>query len=390
MENVARFNGVNEQQVTVSPATGATTLAFDTCATVPSCIPSGSLTKSAITYSQAPNLRTPYTMQTGGSIEHQIIKPLTVTLTYLNSRGNHQFFSQNTAFNAGAAANAPSVYQYVSEGVFKQNQLIVQGTYRGPGGISLFGFYTFSHAHADTSGSGTFPSVSGLDGANNITADYGRAGFDVHQRLFLGGSVPLPYNIALSPFMIVNSGQPFNITLGEDLNKDGILNDRPAFANCNGTGTATQAPVSSKYGCFDKNTQLGQTPIPINDAQGPAQVAFNLRVTKTFGFGAMKNRPTTQQGGPSQGGPPPGAGGGHHEHSGGGPGMGFGGGTNTGRKYNLTIGAQALNLFNVVNYAAPVGVLSSPQFAQQTRLAGNIFSTSTAVRRIALQANFTF
>jgi len=70
--------------------------------------------------------------------------------------------------------------------------------------------------------------------------------------------------------------------------------------------------------------------------------------------------------------------------------MGFGGGTNTGRKYNLTIGAQALNLFNVVNYSAPIGVLSSPQFGQQTKLAGTIFSTNTAVRRISLQASFTF
>jgi hypothetical protein len=49
-----------------------------------------------------------------------------------------------------------------------------------------------------------------------------------------------------------------------------------------------------------------------------------------------------------------------------------------------------MNIFNVVNYSTPIGVLSSPQYGQQTRLAGNIFSSNTAVRRVVLQASFTF
>jgi hypothetical protein len=383
VENVVRFNGsaTAEHEIIVSPVTGSTAI---TCFTLATCTSLAGINQT--TYSQASNLRTPYVMQTGIGVEHQIFKPLTVTVTYLNSRGQHQFFSQNVG------TYASPIYQYASEGIYKQNQIIVQGTFRGPAGISLFGFYTYGHANGDTAGPSTFPSSSA-----GIKADYGRTSSDIHQRLFLGGSVPMLYNIALSPFMIVNSGAPFNITLGQDLNQDTILNDRPALGSATACAAAAANPaanpniVVSQYGCFNKNTQSTDPRIPINYAQGPAQFAFNLRATKTFGFGPMKASASgRQQGDHGQmqpGAPPPG--GGHHDHGGGDMGFG-GGGTNTGHQYNLTLGAQVLNLFNVVNYTTPVGVLSSPQFGQQTKLAGNIFSTNTAVRRISLQANFTF
>lgn len=69
-------------------------------------------------------------------------------------------------------------------------------------------------------------------------------------------------------------------------------------------------------------------------------------------------------------------------------GMFGGGGTN--RKYNLTFSAQALNLFNNINYGGPNGVLGSKRFDRSTTLAGGIFSTGSAARRIFLQATFSF
>ncbi|MDR3735139.1 MAG: carboxypeptidase regulatory-like domain-containing protein [Acidobacteriaceae bacterium] len=380
-ENIQRYNGsaTAEQQLTVANPAAA-------CQDVNTCLAAYPGTATQVQYSQAPNLRTPYTIQSSASLEHQMTKSWTMTATYLNSRGKHQFFSQNLKATGASTGNN---YQYVSEGVFKQNQLILQSRYSGPWGTSLFGFYVLGHANGDTSGSGTFPSQPG-----NILADYGRTGFDTRQRLFFGGSAQLPWYITLSPFMIVNSGQPFNITVGQDINGDNIYNDRPAF--CSAATTAANT-VNSKYGCFDKGTTLSQSRIPNNYAQGPAQFTFNLRATKTFGFGpltakgaAAAQSKKSQQAGPN--GPPPGGGpggGGHGGHGGGGMGFG-GGGASTGHKYNLTIGAQGMNIFNVVNYSTPIGVLSSPQFGQQTRLAGNIFSSNTAVRRVMLQASFTF
>ena len=68
----------------------------------------------------------------------------------------------------------------------------------------------------------------------------------------------------------------------------------------------------------------------------------------------------------------------------------FGGGGATGRKYSLTFSVQALNLFNNINYGGPNGVLGSRKFDQSTTLAGGIFSTGSAARRIFAQATFSF
>jgi hypothetical protein len=62
----------------------------------------------------------------------------------------------------------------------------------------------------------------------------------------------------------------------------------------------------------------------------------------------------------------------------------------TGRKYSLNFSVQALNLFNNINYGGPNGVLGSPHFNRSTTLAGGIFSTGSAARRIFGQVVFTF
>jgi hypothetical protein len=58
----------------------------------------------------------------------------------------------------------------------------------------------------------------------------------------------------------------------------------------------------------------------------------------------------------------------------------------------LTFSAQALNLFNDVNYGTPGGTVGSPHFGQSTSLAGGPFSAAggTATRSIMLQAVFAF
>jgi hypothetical protein len=80
----------------------------------------------------------------------------------------------------------------------------------------------------------------------------------------------------------------------------------------------------------------------------------------------------------------------------------MGGSVNTGHKYSLNFSVQALNLFNDINYGTPNGtltttvdpvsgaVLPGSQFGKSTNLAGGIFSTGSAARRIFLQAVFSF
>jgi hypothetical protein len=383
-----RLNGIVQQQFVVSNPTFY-------LGNIP---PPSGLPQSAPTlYRTNPNLRTPYTMQTGLSLERQLTKSANLSVTYLTSRGVHQFFTENinaptcSSFPCDPATsphpfgNTDNIYQYQSEGIFKQNQLIVNSSVRVGTNLSLFGYYTLSYANSDTSGAGSFPSTS-----NNIGLDYGRAGFDIRHRVFFGGTVGLRYGFRISPFLIASSGIPYNITTGQDLNGDSIFNDRPAFA------TSTSNPrnvVTNQYGSFDLVPQPGEITVPINNLIGPGRFSLNMRLSKTFGFGQKKE--ATAQGGPGG----PGAGGtfgrgpGGPRGGGGGDrgGMGgmFGGGPSSNR-YNLTFSVNARNIFNNVNVSTPIGNLSSPLFGLANGLAGQPYSSSTANRRIDLQVQFTF
>jgi hypothetical protein len=321
-------------------------------------------------------------------VERQVTKSATLAVTYLNSRGFDQLLS--LSLNP-ATAGGPRIYQYASEGVFRQNQLIVNTNVKVASKIQLFGFYTLNYADSDTAGVSSFPSNS-----YDISEDYGRGSFDIRHRLFLGGSFALPYAFRLSPFMIASSGSPFNIVTADDLNGDSIFNDRPVFvssATCPGLGTMTGTTYCTPLGTFnDALPSAGQKVAPVNYGTGSAHFVMNLRFTKTIGFGPKLKGPAGNQG-QGQGGPPGGGGG---RGGGGGPrgplfgsGPQFGGGGSD-RRYTVTFGVSARNAFNNVNLANPSGILGSRYFDTPNTLQTGPFSTGTAVRRIDLLATFSF
>jgi len=350
-------------------------------------------------YQPNSNLRAPYTMQSGLTLERQLTKAANLSVTYLNARGVHQFFTENNnaplcstlpcdpATAPHPLGNTDNVYQYQSEGIFRQNQLIINSSIRMNTKLSLFGYYTLNYANSDAAGAGTFPST-----LNDISLDYGRAAFDVRHRVFVGGTVGLPRNFRLSPFLVAQSGVPFNITTGQDLNGDSIFNDRPAFAS---PQSLPQNVITNKYGSFDVVPQPGEILVPINSLTSAGRFSLNLRLSKTFGFGQKREPVNTGAGGPGAGGTfgrgpggPGGPGGGRGGFGGrGGGGGGMEGGANNSR-YSLTFSVSARNVFNNVNLATPIGNLSSPLFGQANGLAGG--SSSTANRRIDLQVSFSF
>jgi len=134
--------------------------------------------------------------------------------------------------------------------------------------------------------------------------------------------------------------------------------------------------------------------VPINCATGPGRFSFNLRLSKTIGFGKKGEAANAAAGGGGMGGGtfgrgPGGPGGGGR---GGGAvvrGGGFGG-DNSGQKYSLTFAVAGRNIFNDVNAGNPVGVISSPIFGQSNSLAGGPFGSSSYNRRVDLQVTFSF
>jgi hypothetical protein len=401
-----RLNGVTEQQYIINNPTcftetttaveGNTNQPFSP-STIATCGVAAS--SSSAVYQISPRLHAPGTVQSAISAERQITKSATLSLTYLNSRGFDQFLSINTNAPdldtlARPNPNGGNIYQYVSEGNFNQNQLIANTNVKVGSKVQLFSYYVLNYANSDTAGVSSFASNS-----YNISQDYGRASFDIRNRLFLGGSIALPYTFRLSPFLIFNSGTPFNITVPTD--PDGVFNLRPVLlsaATCSNPGTVTGTTYCTPLGTFGATLPAAdQKLVPINYGTGPAHATLNLRLTKTFGIGPEVKGAGQVRGG-GQGGPGGGGGGG------GGPrGPLFGGGgpmaisSSTDRRYNVSLGVSARNVFNKVNLGNPSGVLNSTAegtvsqfFDSPNGLWGGPFSSGSAVRRIDLQAVFSF
>jgi hypothetical protein len=257
--------------------------------------------------------------------------------------------------------------------------------------LSFFGYYALGFAKGDTTGNG-----SAITTPYNIHADYGRTLFDRRNQAFMAGSVTLPYLIQFSPFVIAQSGTPYNVTLGTDTNNDSYFNERPVAVPAtmvNGNSVKSISGCSLAFTQPGSTASAGYTTAPINACTGPNLFTFNFRLTKAFGFGEKTGNQGGNQGG-GQGGP---GGGGRHGGGGGGgrggpggPGGFGGGGSSTGRRYSVAFGINVQNLFNNRDLATPLSNFTSPRFGQSTQLVGGPFTQESAVRRMSLQASFNF
>jgi Carboxypeptidase regulatory-like domain len=395
-----RLNGITQQNYIVTNP--------DFFPNVPAVSALTGALSSLTTYQIAPNLHAPYVIQSAASVEHQLTKTATIAVTYLHSEGRHQLLTHNInaplpgTYTGPGTGTRPlggnnNVYEFASEGVFDQNQLITNANVRIGARVSLNSFYMLNYASGNSSGSNSFP-VNQYSLAN----EYGRTAFDVRQRFFITGNISAPWGIRFNPFVTVSSGNSFNITLGHDLNGDSIINDRPVFATtsaCDG-----KIIVCTPWGIFDTVSTTGKA-IPVNYGTGHAQFSINLRVSKTIGFGPSLNAEANRGNRGGGGDHGPGGGGGDHGPGGGGgggrPGGGMvrmggggpmGGAGGTGKRYNLTFSLNANNLFNHVNPSVPVGNLSSPLFGTSNSLAGGGFGGGgqAANRRVTMQVQFAF
>ena len=391
------------------------------------CLPTAPYTPNSLStlIQVAPGFHAPYTHQLGGSIERQVTKSITGTVTYLHSYGVHQVVTIN------ANAYLPGTYQYGSttltgtrpdpslgiirqympEAVFKQDQVIANINARISPNFNVFGFYNLAWANTDDAG-GT------ASNSYNLQQDYGPASFVSRHMVFMMGNYMGPLGLRFNPFIVARSGRPFNFVSGHDLTGDNFLNNRPAYAptaDCQPPYSTHPRYVQTFLGCLDTQPVVGENLLPMNFGAGPPSVAVNMRISRTFGIGPKVEG---QVGGPMFGGPGGGPRGGGPR--GGGPGGGLGpgglgggggrppgmGGQTQAHRYNLTFTAQAMNLFNNVNYGMPTGTIDpttvldsnntvtgvtpNAGFDRSTSLAGQIFSMGPASRRIFVQAIFSF
>ena len=328
-----------------------------------------------------PHFHAALDMQAGIGVDRQFGKSFTANLTYLSTRGVHQYLSNNVnapAFDASTyriTGPLPSIdnYQFQSGGIYRQNQLIFTGSLQLKH-FSLTGNYLLNEAKSDTQGVFYVPSAP-----HNPGLDYGRAGFGYRHRLVLFDSYKGPYGIAFFSVLIAQSGLPYNLTIGDDSTGSNQFNARPTYGTCGAAGV-----IATRYGCLDMEpTGKGERIVPYGAGMGPANAIVHVRLSKVFGVGPRAASA--------------GATGAYGTGSGVG-GRGLSGGSGSirvdeaaPRKYNLTLAAVAANLFNMVNLGTPNGVLLSPLFGKtQTLASGGFANTTPGNRAISFQATFSF
>lgn len=393
-----QLNGINQQQFIVNSPDF-----------LPGNIPplntlTGSATFPTI-YRIAQNYQTPYVIEGAVGLERQVTRNIKTSVTYVTTHGIHQLLARNInaplpgtydpadpASGVRPFGNAGNIYEYEPAGLYNENQLIANFNIRMGPALSLFGFYTLSYANANagSGGSGGGPGFGGGFGESagasfpmnqyDLSQSYGTAAWATRNRFFVGGSVALPYGFSFSPFMVMTSGRPYNITLGQDLNGDSIFNDRPALAT-----SLCATCVQTSLGIFNIDPVSGDQLVPVNNFFGPSQFSMNARLSKTFGFGKETGGGRGGFGGGREGGR--GGLGGRGLSSGGG-GPRFGGSSD--RHYQLELGVMANNAFNKVNLGTPVGNITSPLFGQSNSLAGGFFNNQSANRTINLFLRFSF
>ena len=375
-----RQNGVTNREIVISnPDFYPNTCTSDPadCAAVPQ--------KAPTIYQINPGLRAPYSVTTNVGIDKPLGKYVSISANYQITRGNYQFMTRNInaplpgTYNPDDPTSGTrplgtdqNIYEYNSQGEWFGQRLNINGNLHTKHS-GIFGFYRIGRVEANTDGLNTFPSNQ-----YDPHQDYGRASWDVRNRAFIGGYTRLPWHFSVDPFLMIRSSQPFNITLGEDINGDTQFNDRPTFA----TDLSRPSVVHTKWGVFDSDPLPGQKTIPINYGTGPGVFIANLRVSRSFNFGPALPEPPAPPGAAAtaskdakpaaSASPSPSAAKKEVE-----------------RKYTFGLGVSAQNILNHPNYAAPVGVLGSSLFGKSTALA-NMWGNSSANRSINVETFFRF
>jgi hypothetical protein len=252
-----------------------------------------------------PGVQIPYTAQYSASVERQLGKATTLTVTYTGIRGVHVFRSRDLnaplpPFSSSARPNPNLgvVRQIESAGDLESHSLEIG--LRGNMTRYFTGMvqYTLGRAYNNVGGTPVgFNRNPGINvfPANNydLSGEWARADFDQRNRFSLLGTMTPGKYFKLGVALSLYTGQPFNETTGFDRNHDGLANDRP-----------------------DR--------VPRNSLQGPGYADLDLRWSRDFFLAAAK-----KDKGPT-----------------------------------VTAGFDAFNVLNRVNYVTYIGDLSSPFFGK--------------------------
>ncbi len=331
--------------------------------------PASLATSEPTIYRVNPDLRTSYLQTATFAMDRNLGQRGTVSGTLQYVHNAHNYLTRNInaplpgTYNPADPASgvrpqpgAGNIYQYSADANGNTERFFVRTSFQFSKRINGFGLYSVEKDLDDTDGIENFPANQ-----YNVGADYGRIGIERKQSFRGGFMCTLPFGVELDPFLAVQSGAPFDITIGADNNGDTIFNDRPAFA----TDLTRASVVRTAFGNFDTSPIAGQSLIPRNFGTSPGLLWIDLRVSRDIHLGPRPN----------------------------GNAVAAAGGTPDGkveRPWDLKFSVEAQNLTNHNNPGLPVGVLSSPYFGHSLSLANDYSPLTASNRTILLGTSFTF
>jgi hypothetical protein len=186
----------------------------------------------------APDVQIPRTLQYSVGLDHQLQKALTLSLTYTGTRGDHLFRSRDVnaplppMYSARPDPGYGVVRQIESTGAQQTHSL--PATLRGKVSRWFNGQmqYTLSRGYNDTNGINAFPAND-----YDLSGEWARADFDRRHRFNLLGRTSVRI-VDLGVGVSMNSGGPYNETLGADLFNNGRGRARPDAVARNSLETA--------------------------------------------------------------------------------------------------------------------------------------------------------
>lgn len=190
----------------------------------------------------AREIRSPYSLQFGFGLERQLRKATMMSINYVEIRGVKLFRSRDINAPLALAIVRPNpslgrVRQIESSAGSKSRSLefMLRGNLRRffNGAIQ----YTMGRAYNNTGGINSLPADS-----HDLFGEWSRAEYDERYRFNMLGTFRAGNLFNLGAALSLNSGRPYNLTLGRDENHDGIASDRPTAVRRNslqGPGSAT-------------------------------------------------------------------------------------------------------------------------------------------------------
>lgn len=359
--NSLRYDGIVQQQYVITNP--------DFFPAVPSIASLGASPSQQSIQEIDSNFRSPYTMQVVTTVERQLRARTTLAVTYTNIHAMHTFRSEDINAPMPGTYTGPGtgVYPYpgqgpifleTSSGVFNQNQLSLNLNAKLNSAASFYATYTLNRALSNSDGTSTFPA-----NPYSWAGEYGPAFNDIRQRILFGGSFNTKWNVRFNPLLTFQTGAPFNITTGDDPYGTTLFNARP------GIDASPSKPglIQTAYGLLDPNPAPGEQILGRNFGRGPFLIQTNLRVSKTWSFGA-ETSPAAPGNSPLR--------------------------TPASHRYSLTAGMSARNLLNHNNPGPIIGNITSPLFGQSNQIAGGPnsegFLENANNRRLELQLRFSF